>query len=271
MNEKHPRTHSASGRSQGQPRGQKRSPGNAGRTSNTGRTSNAGGGRASDTGNTSRTGNADRTSNSGSMPPNNTRPAKQAAPAAQPPREAGLPVHYLKQHSCDVADDSLVAIGKVLKPHGVYGEIRTLILTDFPERFEETEQVYLVSPRQRVLLFDVESVRYHSNWILLKLVDIDTPEDVGLFRNWLVSVPEDELVELEEGEYWHFQLEGLQVFDPNGTLLGTFREVIETPGHDIYAITTPTGGELLIPAVEEYIISVDLENKKIVAKPPQIG
>ena len=167
-----------------------------------------------------------------------------------------------------VAD--LIAIGKVLRPHGVRGEIRTLILTDFPERFLDTEEVYLVSPdKRKAQRFEVAGARFHANWVLLKLDGIDTPEQVSSFRHWLITVPQDDLVELEEGEYWHFQLEGLQVVDEQDQLVGTLTEVIETPGHDLYAVRPPQGKEILIPAVKEYILNVDLERGKMTVVVPQ--
>lgn len=164
----------------------------------------------------------------------------------------------------------LIAIGKVLRPHGVHGEIRTLILTDFPERFMDTEEVFLMSPdKRKIQRFEITGARFHANWVLLKLGGIDTPEQVSSFRHWLITVPQDDLVELEEGEYWHFQLEGLKVQDEQGQLVGTLTEVVETPGHDLYAVHPPQGKEILLPAVKEYILNVDLDQGIMTVKVPQ--
>jgi len=167
----------------------------------------------------------------------------------------------------ELQPESLVAIGKVLKPHGVRGEIRVQILTDFPERFHETPEVHLVSPEGSVLPKKVEAVRFHSAWVLVKLAGIQDPESAAKFRGWLVSVPETELVELESDEYWHFQLEGLEVRDESGTVLGRLEEVLQTPGHDLYSVRGPSG-EVLIPAVAEFVVSVDLEAGQMVVRPP---
>ncbi|MDO5297507.1 MAG: ribosome maturation factor RimM [bacterium] len=166
----------------------------------------------------------------------------------------------------------LVAIGKILRPHGVRGEMRTLILTDFPERFFETDEVFFVSPNQKIVKrFELQSARFHANWILLKFTGIDSPEEVAEYRHWLITVPQDQLVELEEGEYWHFQLEGLQVEDADGHPIGTLKEVVETPGHDLYAVLPPHGKEILIPAVKEYVLNVDLDQGKMIVKVPLIA
>ncbi len=165
--------------------------------------------------------------------------------------------------------EELTAIGKVMRPHGIHGEMRIMILTDFPERFDETDEVYLVSPKKKVLFFPVESNRFHAGCVLLKLKGIETPEEAGEYRHWLVSVPDDELVELEEGEYWHFQLVGLKAVNEEGAYLGELCEILQTPGHDIYAIKTPEGKELLIPAVEAFVKKVDIEGGTITVCPPE--
>ncbi len=163
--------------------------------------------------------------------------------------------------------EDLVAIGRVLRPHGLRGELRLQVLTDFPERFEDTDEVWLVPPHGPARNLAVEGVRYHTKVLLLKLAGVDDPETAARYRGWLVSVPEDQLVELEPGEFWHFQLEGLEVRDEAGNVLGQLTEVLPTPGHDLYTVR---GGdsELLIPAVAEYVRSVNLETGVMVVRPP---
>lgn len=166
-----------------------------------------------------------------------------------------------------VDPEDLVAVGRILKPHGVRGEIRVQILTDFPERFEETGELWLVSPEGEAQRRKVEGARFHSGWVLLKLEGISTPEAVAEYRHWILSVPEDDLFALEEDEYWHFELEGLEVRDEAGAVLGRLKEVLPTPAHDLYAVEGPRG-EILIPAVGEFVLSVDVEAGFMVVRPP---
>ena len=169
------------------------------------------------------------------------------------------------------AASELVAIGRILRPHGVRGEIRTLIMTDFPDRFFDTEEVYFLSPDNRKIeRRQLTGARYHANWILLKFAGIDTPEQVAEYRHWLITVPQDELVELEEGEYWHWLLEGLTVVDENSQVVGKLTEVIETAGHDLYAVKSENGKEILVPAVKEYILDVDIDKGQMRIKRPDI-
>lgn len=166
-----------------------------------------------------------------------------------------------------VDPEDLVAVGRIMKPHGVRGEIRVQILTDFPERFEESKELWLVPPAGKAQLRKVEGARFHSGWVLLKLEGITDPETVAEYRNWFVSVPQHDLFDLEEDEYWHFELEGLEVRDPSGAVLGKLKEVLPTPAHDLYAIEGPQG-EILIPAVGEFVLSVDVEAGFMVVRPP---
>ncbi|MBI3925812.1 MAG: 16S rRNA processing protein RimM [Armatimonadetes bacterium] len=186
-------------------------------------------------------------------------------PAPPPPPAPPLPGKV-----ASVPVRQLVSIGKILKPHGFRGEMRILVLTDFPERFDETERVYLfrdeAGPAREL---EVESARLHHGRILLKLCGIESSEAVESVRNFFVAVHEDELVELEEDEYWHFQLEGLEVRDAAGVVLGRLESIVSTPAHDLYLVRTDRG-ELLIPAISRYVLDIDLEAGVVKVDPPII-
>ncbi len=135
--------------------------------------------------------------------------------------------------------------------------------TDFPERFLDTQEVELFQEKGPARRVTVESARFHGTYVLIKLLGVDSPEDAAQLRNFLVAVGPDEVVDMDDG-YYHYELEGLEVFEPDGTRIGILDEVINNPAHEIYRV-----GDLLIPAVDEYILEIDLENKRIVAKRPQ--
>lgn len=135
--------------------------------------------------------------------------------------------------------------------------------TDFPERFLDTEEVELFEGQGPARRVTVESARFHGTHVLLKLLGVDSPEDAARLRNFLVAVGPDEVIEMEDG-YYHYELEGLEVFEADGTRVGILDEVINNPAHEIYRV-----GDLLIPAVDEYILEIDLEQKRITVKRPQ--
>lgn len=145
-----------------------------------------------------------------------------------------------------------------------------VVLTDFPERFLETERVHLHQQQPPVYELGVESARLHGGGVLLKLEAVDSIELAELFRGYFLGITEDELAPLEEDEYWHFELEGLEARGVDGKKLGVLREVLSTPGHDLYAIDTEDGQELLIPAVKEYVPDICLEEGFLTVVVPEI-
>ena len=162
--------------------------------------------------------------------------------------------------------DSLVTIGKCVKPHGLKGEIGVKPITDFPERFEQTETVFAHCQRDPVRKLEIEAVRAHSGGFLLKFKGVESKEQAAALRNYFLAVPEDELVILEEDEFWHWELEGLRALDFDGKEVGVLAEVIESPAHDLYLIKTPGGREHLVPAVREFVPEIDIEKGIVVVK-----
>ncbi|MFA5507109.1 MAG: ribosome maturation factor RimM [Vulcanimicrobiota bacterium] len=166
--------------------------------------------------------------------------------------------------------ESLVTIGKCVKPHGLKGEIGVKPITDFPERFEETVHVFAHQSKDPVRPLEIEAVRSHSGGFLIKFKGVESKDAAGKLRGFFLAVPEDELVELEEDEYWHWELEGLKAVSPDGLELGILAEVIESPAHDLYAIKTPDGKEHLVPAVRRYVPDIDLEAGIVVVILPEM-
>lgn len=137
------------------------------------------------------------------------------------------------------------------------------LLTDFPERIVDLPRVY-VGPDERP--FEVEGVRFHRGGVLLKLRSIDDRNAAETLRGALVQVDIEHAVPLEEGEYYHFQLEGLEVITEDGEHLGEIVEVLSTPGvNDVY-IVHGLRGEVLIPGVQEVVQALDLEEGRMVVR-----
>ncbi|MBQ7501732.1 16S rRNA processing protein RimM [bacterium] len=169
----------------------------------------------------------------------------------------------------DKNTEDLIAIAVVATSFGVRGEIRAHITTDFPERFKKTEEVWLVSPLKQTQKFRLQSARFHKGGVLLKLEGIDSPEAAAPYRNWKVCIPESELMPLEDGEYWHFQLIGLPVKNARGEVLGTLREIMPFPGCDQYIIKNENGRELTVPAHEMFVKEINLKEGYIAVDLPE--
>ena len=122
------------------------------------------------------------------------------------------------------AEPRFLAVGRVIKPHGVQGEVRVELMTDLPQRFEWLKVIYVGERNPRPIA--VESVRYHQEFVLLKLAGYPTRTEAEALRNELLQVPEEEAIPLEEGEYFLHQLLGLEVFTEGGQGLGRLTDVL---------------------------------------------
>jgi 16S rRNA processing protein RimM len=155
----------------------------------------------------------------------------------------------------------------VLRPHGIRGELRVEIFTAYPERLSQHADLYLASPAhpEAVRRYPVEAMRSHRRVLLLKLGGCDDRNAADELRGMLVQVPIEEAVPLEEDEYYHFQIIGVQVETESGESLGQVVDVLETGAHDVYIVRGPRG-EVLLPAVDELVLKLDLESRRIVVR-----
>ncbi len=159
-----------------------------------------------------------------------------------------------------------LAVGHLRRPHGVSGDLLMDVLTDFPERLRTGRTVYVGESHDPVRIV---SVRGHDKELIIRFAGIATPEEAGRFRNAVLYVKASELPELPEGEYYHHQLLGLSVVDESGQVLGKLVNILETGANDVYMVETPAGKEILLPAVEEVILAVDLEHHEMRVRPPE--
>ncbi len=155
-----------------------------------------------------------------------------------------------------------VAIAKIIKTRGLQGETVAEILTDFPERFENLERVFAVFENKEVSELEIEKFRFHQKRILLKFKGVDSPEAAESLRGAEICVPEDEAVELEEDEFFDWELEGCQVETVEGEKIGAVKELMRTGGTE-NLVVIGAEKEFLIPFAETICVSVDVENKLI--------
>lgn len=164
--------------------------------------------------------------------------------------------------------EELVAIAKVVKSRGLRGEVVAEILTDYPERFDETSEVQALLPGGIRRRLKIENHWFQKDRIILKFEDVDTVEAADELRGAEVCVPESEAVELEEGEYFDWELQGCEVVTLDGTSLGRVRELMRTGGTEVLVVEG-SDREYLIPFADAICPEVDVENKKIVVDPPE--
>jgi len=157
----------------------------------------------------------------------------------------------------------LITIGKAVKPFGVKGEMKIEPMTDFPERFKELGRVYLVSPAGHELVCTVRSVRYAGETPIILFSGYDAPEKAKELNGWFLKVPESETVPLPEGQYYWYELMGMDVFSESGEKLGAIVDIFETGSNDVYVMKRGRQ-EVYIPATKEVIRQVDRKAKRMI-------
>jgi 16S rRNA processing protein RimM len=153
-----------------------------------------------------------------------------------------------------------LAVGKLRRTHGVRGEIVMEVLTDFPERIHTGMTLYAGPEHQPLRL---HSLRWHGSTLLVTFDGYETLEQVVEWRNHLLYVTAADRPPLPEGEYYHHQVLGLRVVSEQGETLGQVTEILATGANDVYVVRPDIGKEILIPAVDDFILAVDLERGEL--------
>lgn len=156
--------------------------------------------------------------------------------------------------------EKFLRVGVITSPHGVRGEVKVFPTTDDPGRFRDLKTVLLDTGKEQLPL-TVQGVKFFKNMVILKFKEYDNINDVERFRRKDLLIAREQAVALEPDEYFITDLIGLAAEDENGNLLGTVKDVIETGANDVYVIERAEGGELLLPAIGDCILQVDLEAK----------
>ena len=157
-------------------------------------------------------------------------------------------------------------VGKIGAPHGIKGEIKVFPLTDDPTRFQALSKVYVKS-KEGYEEFEICSVKYNGPHLILKLEKINDRNDADRLKNKYLEISREDGISLEEDEYYIVDLIGLEVYE-DGVKLGVLKDVISTGGTDLYEIQTEEK-MILVPAVSQYILKIDMDNRRIEASIPE--
>ena len=156
------------------------------------------------------------------------------------------------------------SIGRIVGAHGIRGEVKMEIHSDRPERLKQLRRVYFnddPTPRR------LRSVRLHANQALLTFPDITDRDTAQALRGTLVRISGSQARPLEEGEFYHYQLLGLSVYDEAGQLLGKLEEILESGEVDIYVVRNEDKREQLFPALKEVVLEIDPTADRVVVRP----
>lgn len=155
--------------------------------------------------------------------------------------------------------EDLLQVGIITSTHGVRGEVKVYPTTDDPRRFRRLKEVVLDTGKEKMNL-EIEGVKFFKQFVILKFKGLDNINDIEKYRQKSLYVTRKNAVRLHRDDYFIADLIGLKVQDEDGKELGTVKDVIETGANDVYEVEMADGKSLLLPAIKQCILNVDVEN-----------
>lgn len=155
--------------------------------------------------------------------------------------------------------EDLLQVGIITSTHGVRGEVKVYPTTDDPRRFRRLKEVVLDTGKEKRNL-EIEGVKFFKQFVIVKFKGLDNINDIEKYRQKSLYVTRKNAVRLQKDEYFIADLIGLKVQDEDGKELGTVKDVIETGANDVYEVEMADGKSLLLPAIKQCILNVDVEN-----------
>ena len=153
-------------------------------------------------------------------------------------------------------------VGVISSTHGVRGEVKVFPTTDDVTRFTQLKKVYLETGRE-MLPLEIQNVKFFKQFAILKFKGIDNINDIEKYRGKSLMIDREDAVDLDEDEYFIADMIGMKVCTEDGSEFGTLKDVMETGANDVYIIDSLEHGEVLIPAIRECILDVDMDEERM--------
>lgn len=158
--------------------------------------------------------------------------------------------------------EDYLQVGVITSTHGIRGEVKVFPTTDDATRFEELKNVILDTGKEQIPL-EIQSVKYFKQFVILKFKGIDNINDIEKYRKMPLLIERKDAVQLEEDEYFIADIIGMKVFTEDGKYFGILKDVMETGANDVYIVDSEEHGEVLIPAIHDCILEVDMPEDKM--------
>ena len=156
-----------------------------------------------------------------------------------------------------------VAIGVVEKAHGVKGDVKVRPVTDYPPRFKSLHKVIVEAPAGEVEELEISKVLVCGNVVYLNFKGIDTRDKAQALRGALINVKKEDVLPLEEGRFYHFEILGFEVKTTSGEFLGNVEEVMDLPANAVLVVKNKNR-EYLIPVIQDVVKKMDMGNGEII-------
>ncbi|MCY6483970.1 ribosome maturation factor RimM [Clostridium aestuarii] len=155
--------------------------------------------------------------------------------------------------------EQFLTVGRIINTHGIKGEIKVKPISDDVKRFKELKEAYINEK-----LVNIKGCKFQPNKVILKIEGIDSIEEAVKLKNKPIKVKRENAVQLPEDSYYEADIIGCEVFEENGNAIGNVDEIIYTGSNDVYWVKGEN--EVLIPALKDIILKIDINNKKIIIK-----
>ena len=156
----------------------------------------------------------------------------------------------------------MLRVGVITSPHGIKGEVKVFPTTDDAKRFKELKKVILDTGKVYIPM-EIEHVKFFKNMVILKFKGYDNINEIEKYKSRDLLITRDQAVDLAPDEYFITDLIGLAVVSDQGVELGTLKDVLETGANDVYVVAMKDGKELMLPAIGDCILNVDLEQRRM--------
>ena len=157
--------------------------------------------------------------------------------------------------------EQFLQVGVISSTHGIRGEVKVFPTTDDPARFKKLKKVLLDTGKEQLEL-ELQSVKFFKQFVIAKFKGIDNINDIEMYKGKSLFVPREDAVALGKDEYYIADLIGMEVFTEEGRF-GILKDVMETGANEVYIIASDKHGEVLVPAIKQCILDVDIEGKRM--------
>lgn len=157
--------------------------------------------------------------------------------------------------------EQFLRVGVISSTHGIRGEVKVFPTTDDAVRFKKLKKVLLDTGKEQLEL-EVQSVKFFKQFVIVKFKGIDNINDIEKYKGKNILVQREDAVPLGKNEYYVADLIGMEVFTENERF-GVIRDVMETGANEVYVIDSYGHGEVLVPAIRQCILDVDVQERKM--------
>lgn len=158
--------------------------------------------------------------------------------------------------------EDLLQVGVITQPHGLRGEVKVFPTTDDVKRFNKLKEAILDTGKEKMTL-EIEGVKFFKKFAIIKFKGFDSINDIERYRGKSLYVTRENAVKLQKDEYFIADLIDVEIYDEGGEHIGALKNVITTGANDVYEIKLDDGRDLLLPAIKQCVLDVDIEGRRM--------